>query len=250
MKSFFTPIILLLCSTTFAQGSFDYAKDFKVMLGKTKDTSNDLSYNRLLKRFISNDNSMTRYETLALMIGYTAQTDYRPFDDLVTEKDIFILNDNGNYQEALQEADPYLATHPLSLRVLKEKSYSLHQLKKADSSDYYMDLVHKIMSAMLFSGNGKTPDTPIFALGLTDGERFMENAGYLVGNKGTSKSKTGLNMQLVDGSNDEGTHVTLLFVIQHAIDKAYGDEKEVGGKKDNKKSKKKNKKDKDQPAKE
>lgn len=250
MKSIFTPVVLFFCSAAFAQGSFDYAKDFKVVQAKTKDTSTELSYGKLLMRFIANDNSMTRYETLALMIGYTAQADYRPFEDLDTEKDIFVLNDNGNYQEALQEADTYLATHPLSLRVLKEKSYSLHQLKKADSSDYYMDLVHKIMSAMLFSGNGKTPDTPIFALGLTDGERFMENAGYLVGNKGTSKSKSGVNMQMVDGSNDEGTHVTLLFVIQHAIDKAYGDEKKDAGKKGNKKSKKKNKKDKDQSAKE
>ena len=253
MKIFFTAIFLLTGLTAFEQATFNYQKDFKAILAKTKDSSGILSYSRLLARFKANDSTLTRYETLALMIGFTDQPEYKPYDDLDAEKDIFVLNDNGHYEDAMMEADTFLATHPLSLRVLKEKSYSLHQLKKGDSSNYYMDLVQKIMLAMLFSGNGKTPETPIFALGLTDGERFTENAGRVVSNKGTGENKSGLYMQLIDATNDENEHTNYFFLIEHARNKMYGNDEiaddKKGSKKIKKKSKKETRKEKNQPVK-
>ena len=233
-------IFILSCSiNSFGQTHFDYQKDFKLILAKTKDSSSNLGYDKLLARFKANDTSMSKYEVLALMIGFTDLPDYKPYDDIDIEKEIFVLNDNGNYEDAKIEADSFLSAHPLSLRVLKEKSYSLHQLKKADSAVYYMDLVHKITLAMLFSGNGKTPESPIFALGLADGERFIENVGMTVGNKGTGENKAGTYMELVDAITDEGDHKNMFFIIQHARNKVTG-----GDKPDNnfKKGSKKNKK--------
>lgn len=246
MKIIFTLFLFLFNLSSSGQGTFNYQKDFKEILAKTKDSTGSLSYGKLLTRFIANDTTLTRYQTLALMIGFTDQPDYNPYDDLDTEKEIFVMNDEGNYEDALQEANVYLATHPVSLRVLKEKSYSLHQLKKSDSAEYYMDLVHKIMLAMLFSGNGKTIETPMFALGLADGERFTENAGMAISNKGTGESKSGLYLQLIDAVKDEGDHINLFFVIQHARNKITG-EVIIGDKtkKSSKKSRKKEKKEKE-----
>ena len=250
MRNVFTILFLLLSLTAYEQSSFDYQKDFKTILAKTKDSSTNLYYNKLLARFKARDASLTRYEALALLIGFTDQPDYRPYEDIETEKDIFMLNDEGHYEDAMAQADTYLLYHPLSLRILKEKSYSLHQLKKADSADYYMDLVHTIMSAMLFSGNGKTADTPIFALGLADGERFTENAGMAMVNKATGENK-GVYMELIDATKDDGSRLNLYFVIQHARDKVNGNESEWGShKKSSKKSKKKDKKEKEEPIKE
>ena len=247
MKNIFTTLSLCCCLGSFGQTGFDYQKDFKPILAKTKDSTTTIGYDKLLARFKANDTTMSKYEVLALMIGFTDQPDYKPYDDIDIEKDIFVLNDNGNYEDALAEADTFLSAHPLSLRVLKEKSYSLHQLKKADSAVYYMDLVHKIMLAMLFSGNGKTPESPIFALGLSDGERFIENAGMTVGNKGTGENKTGTYMELVDAITDEGEHKNMFFVIQHARNKVSGSDKPDNNfKKGSKKSKKKESKSKKQ----
>ena len=249
MKNVFTFFFLLAGLTAYEQTSFDYQKDFKAILAKTKDSSSNLYYGKLLPRFLANDTLISRYETLALLIGFTDQPDYKPYDDIDTEKDIFALNDNGNYEDALAEANTYLASHPVSLRVLKEKSYSLHQLKKADSSDYCMDLVHKIMSAMIFSGNGKTPESPIFALGLADGERFIENAGMILGNRGTGENKAGNYMELVEAITDEGDHQNYFFIIQHARSKqGNGDDEKAAQKKGSKKSKKKDKKTKEEVA--
>ena len=255
MRKIFTLLFVLLSLSAYEQGNFNYQKDFKAVLALTKDSTSNLYYNKLLPRFKARDISLSKYETLALLIGFTDQPDYRPYEDIETEKDIFILNDEGHYEEATAQADTYLLYHPVSLRILKEKSYSLHQLKKADSADYYMDLVHKIMSAMLFSGNGKTPETAIFALGLADGERFTENAGMTVGNKGTGENKGGVYMELIDAIKDEGDHLNLFFVIQHARDKENGGDSEWGSdkkssKKSKKKDKKNDKKEKEQPVKE
>ena len=220
------------------------------MLTQTKDSNNSIYYGKLLSRFQANDTSLSKYETLALLIGFTAQPDYKPYDDIDIEKAIFILNDNGNYEDALAEANAYLSTHPVSLRILKEKSYTLHQLKKADSAVYYMDLVHTIMSAMLFSGNGKIPERPIFALGLTDGERFIENIGMTVGSRATGENKAGNYMEIVDAVSDEGAHQNMFFVIQHARNSVTGGPvPDKTTKKSSKKSKKKDKtKDADTPV--
>lgn len=248
MKNVILSLLSLISLTIDAQNNFNYQRDFKPILAMTKADS-ALNYDKLLSRFKANDTSLSKYETLALLIGFTDQPDYKPFDDIDTEKDIFLLNDNSKYDEALEEANSYLATHPVSLRVLKEKSYSLHQLRKKDSANYYMDLVTRIMSAMLFSGNGKTPETAIFSLGLSDGERFAENIGMVVASKGTGETKTGLYMQIIDAANDEGVHSNLFFIIQHARNKISGIDKGDWGKKKTPK-KGKNKKSKDQPDKE
>ena len=225
MYIIFPLIFLMLSLPSFEQTTFDYQKDFKTILSKTKDSASVLAYNKILSRFQANDTSLSKFETLALLIGFTNQPDYKPYEDLDNENGIFLLNDNGNYEDALNDANIYLSTHPLSLRVLKEKSYSLHQLKKGDSALYYMDLVHRIMLAMKFSGNGKTPDSPIFALGLTDGERFIENLGKTTGNKGTGKNNSGNYLELVDAISDEGDHQNMYFIIQHASNNLIGPEK-------------------------
>lgn len=54
----------------FGQTTFNYQNDFKAILQKTKDPNNVLSYDKLLRRFVSNDTTMTDFEVLALLIGY------------------------------------------------------------------------------------------------------------------------------------------------------------------------------------
>jgi hypothetical protein len=226
---------------------FNYQRDFKAVLENTKLKTSDFYYQKLLIRFLNNDSSLTRAETLALMIGYTENPHYKPYQDMGTEKEIFDMNDGGDYEGALDESKIYLQTHPLSLRILKERSYSYHQLRKEDSAKYFMDLVDKIMGAMIFSGKGKTPETAIFSLGLIDGEHFIENVGFTVANKATSPAKSKVLMYIVDALSDEGVHTNYYFILQHARDKMNEDEigeepvikpkKGKKGKKDNKPTK-------------
>lgn len=231
MRHILSAILILLCNCAFAQDAspapvaFNYQRDFRMILDKTKDKGSDLYYQKLLIRFLNNDSSLTRAETLALMIGFTEQRNYKPYKNLTVEQEIFDLNEEGDYEEALSMSKTYLQKNPLSLRILKERSYSYHQLRKRDSAEYFMNQVEKIMNAMIYSGKGKTPETAIFSLGLIDGEHFINNVGMTPANKTTSSPKSKVLMYIVDAMNDEGVHINYYFNIQHARDKF--DEEEI-----------------------
>lgn len=244
MRIIFTCFLLCLGFCSYEQAPFNYQRDFKAILEQTKDKNSSLYYQKLLIRFLNNDSSLTRHEVLALMIGFTENPHYKPYEDMGTEKEIFDMNDQGDYEGSLEESKKYLQTHPVSLRILKERSYSYHQLRKKDSADYFMQLVDKVMGAMIYSGKGKTPETAIFSLGLIDGEHFIENVGYTVANKATSSPKSKVLMYMVDALSDEGTHTTYYFILQHARDKMNEDDIGAEPVTKTKKPKKETKKDK------
>lgn len=225
MRFILSALFMLMCLSCFSQGStpapvaFNYQRDFRMILDKTKDKGSDLYYQKLLIRFLNNDSSLTRAETLALMIGFTEERNYKPLKNIAAEQEIFDLNEEGDYEEALALSKTYLQKNPLSLRILKERSYSYHQLRKRDSAEFFMNQVEKIMNAMIYSGKGKTPETAIFSLGLIDGEHFINNVGMTPANKTTTSPKSKVLMYIVDAMNDEGVHINYYFNIQHARDK-------------------------------
>jgi hypothetical protein len=242
---FFHSIVFILSLPVFAQqevamASFDYKRDFKSILEKTQDRENSLSYKKLITRFLERDSALTNAEVLALLVGFTEDAHYKPFEDMETEKEIFDLNDGGNVEEALVKVKPYLQTHPLSLSALKEASFCYHTLKKEDSAQYYMDLVDKVMNAMIYSGTGKKPETPIFSLGLADGESFIPNIGMKILDKNTVWNKYSHFLEIIDASKSGDDHINYYFVIQHAKDKIDDDKvNDAAGKKGKKGEKKK-----------
>ena len=246
MRTVFTVLLLSACITAFAQPPFEYKRDFKPFAEQSQDKESPLFYQKLLIRFLDRDTSLSNMETLALMIGYTEDPHYKPFEDMDSEKEVFDLNEEGNYEGAVGKGRKYLQTHPLSLRVLKETSYSYHQKQMQDSADYYMDLVEKVMNAMIYSGDGKKPETPIFSLGLADGEYFIPNIGMKVLNKDTDWNKDNLFLEVIDASKSGDDHINYFFVIQHAKQKI--DDDKVNESSD-KKKKKDDKKKKDKKSK-
>ncbi len=137
MRLIIISLLMLVCKTSYQQVAFDYQRDFRMILEKTQDKGGALYYQKLLIRFLDNDSTLTRAETLALLIGYTDNKDYKPYKDMGTEKEIFDLNEAGEYQEALNASKEYLQKHPLSLRILKERSYSYHQIKRRQCKILY-----------------------------------------------------------------------------------------------------------------
>jgi hypothetical protein len=244
MRFFYLLLLTASCLTLSAQNTvtpaFVYKRDFKPILEQTQDKNSPLFYQKLLIRFLDNDTSLSNAETLALMIGYTEDPHYKPFEDMDAEKEVYDLNDEGNFDDALVKGKAYLQKHPLSLRVLKEVSYTYHSLQKEDSANYFMDLVDKVMNAMTYSGNGKKPETPIFSLGLADGEYFIPNIGMKILNKDTDWNKDNLFMEIIDASKSGDDHINYYFLIQHAKEKIDDDKvNESSGKKKKKDDKKK-----------
>ncbi len=237
--------------------TFNYKKDFKTILTNSQDQESNLCYEKLLKRFQDNDSTLTNYETLALMIGFTENPKYKPMEDMEKEVEIFDHNNANEFSEAIEKSKSYLRGHPLSLLVLREISYAYGKISKVYEKDmvfdsaiyfnglssYYMSLNDKIMEAMIFSGKGRSPENPIFSLGLADGEHFIPNVGYEMEKKNTLWNKNGDFLEHIVAI-DKVTNKDFYFVIQHAKLKI-DDESEVKLDEQNhqiKNGKKKNKK--------
>jgi len=152
MRQIIAVLILTASIPTYGQ-EFDYHRDYETILSQTRDTSDALNYDVLLDKFQDNDTTLTDFEVLALLIGFTENEHFKPYDYLTTERDIYALNGNGHYEEALSMCDSFLVKVPLSQQALLEKSYSHHKLEQADSAQYYILQFRRIMSAMAYSGD-------------------------------------------------------------------------------------------------
>jgi hypothetical protein len=225
MKGLLTIILLTSTMTVFGQTTFSYKDDFKNVLAKTKDANDNLSYDKLLKRFAVNDTTLTDFEILALLIGFTDKPEFKPYQDLDTEREIYGINGDGKFKEGLDKASTFLRTHPFSVKVLFEKAYSFHKLGQEDSAAFYAYKGQKIFSAMWFSGNGKTKATPTFALGPADGQDYIHKfVGADIGIMGSDKDANGNYLDMLEAKFEDGTTVTLYFIIQHATDKLFSGE--------------------------
>ncbi|MCF8298699.1 MAG: DUF4919 domain-containing protein [Saprospiraceae bacterium] len=229
MRQLLTALILTVSLTSQGQEfEFNYHRDFNKILEQTNDSSSTLHYNKLLTRFQSNDTSLTDYEVLSLLIGFTDNEHFKPYSYLSTERKIYSLNGNGNYKEALSMCDSFLLYVPLSQQALIEKSYSFYKLEQPDSSDFYLWKFKKIMEAMGQSGNGITAETAFFALGPADGQNFIRK--YLasdIGKMGSGRDKNGnfvdiLEMVWEDKETGDKQSRNLYFQIEHASKTMFG----------------------------
>ncbi|HCF63422.1 MAG TPA: DUF4919 domain-containing protein [Ferruginibacter sp.] len=234
MKGLYLLVFVLFTSPLFAQSpapeviadsfplTFNYHRDFRRIKTMTEQKSHPYNYQKLIIRFLNNDSSLTRPEVLALMIGFTDNTHYKPLENMEIEKEIIELNDNGFFEDALEETKKYLQKNPLSLSANKERSYAYHKTGNTDSARYFMDLNNHIMEAMIFSGGakGKTPDNAFFSLGLNDGDYFIPNVGFSVTKKSLSKDKNRYTLYVVQSMNIESAYTNYYFNIHHAKMKA------------------------------
>lgn len=218
MKKYFllAAFLISLSNAIHAQDGFNYTRDFKSVLTQTKNPAGNLFYDKLLVRFKADDTTMTRSEILSLLIGFTDKPAYKPYNVLETERLVYDLNDKGKFQQAHDTALALLKDYPLSYQALKELSYAYEKLGRQDSSQYSLNLVAKIMSAMLYSGNGRTPETAMFALGPADGQHLLRGAGLGIGTMGSGADRDGNFLDMLQAVTNEGNKVQMYFNIQHA----------------------------------
>ena len=200
---------------------FDYHKDYDKMLVRTQDKADTMYYNRLLPRFLKLDTTLTVKEMLYLMVGYTGQPGFKPYQDLETEKRVYSLNNEARYDKAIQAADSFLKLHPLNQSVLIEKAFAYHQLKQLDSAAFYKGQFSRIMATMDWSARGRTPEEAIFAIGPQDGQNFIDKYYHAdLGRSGSAEDRDGnfcqmLEMKFRKAGKEQA--VVLYFAIQHAV---------------------------------
>jgi hypothetical protein len=220
MKKIYALLLAILSFTCTAQEVFNYQKDFKTVLARTKDPADSLSYDRLFPRYYMNDTSLTNFEVLSLLIGFTDNRSYKPYTDLVKEKEIHNLNLRGEYAKALAEANEFLPTHPFSVKAIFAKAYAFNNLEREDSAAFYAFRGFSIFHAMELTGDGKSSETPFFSLGAEDGQDYIRRAVRVsVGKKGVGQNRNGNFLNVIEARAKNGNSILLYFLIQHTLDK-------------------------------
>lgn len=221
-RLFFATLLVLFTLTTYGQTIFNYKDDFNKILTKSKNANDSLSYDKLLKRFNNNDTTLSDFEVLALLIGFTDKPKYKPYQDLDAEREIYNLNSKNKYNEALKIGLKFIKTHPLSVKALFEIAYSFHMLNKEDNARYYIYRGRAILNAMYFSGDGKSKETPIFALGPADGQEYIYKfVGAKIGTMGSGSDNSGNFLDILEAKLENEQSIILYFIIQHATAKMF-----------------------------
>lgn len=209
----------------FAQ-HFNYEKDYPIILKKTQTKNDSLNYFTLLPKFLNNDSSLSVYETLSLMIGYSGLPDYRPFTDIKTERLLVQLNDSAKYETVLKACDTFLERHPLNQAGIIEKAYAFYKLNKNDSAAFYKEQFARIMATIDWSSDGRTPETAMFALGPDDGKNFADKYYHAeVGKTGTVINNYGnycSSVETLYKKDGKQKSVIFYFVLQHAANTTAG----------------------------
>lgn len=217
MRTSMWAAILLLSWMAPAQNTFNFKKDYHAIVARTKDQNDKLFYDTQIKRFTANDATLTDFEVLALLIGFSAKPEYNPTKGAFKEFIIYELNSAKDYTKASRLADKELKNNPLGIKNVYGKSYALLKLEQKDSAAYYARQWQKILKAMFLSGRGMSIDDPIFSLGPDDGNEFITMyIGAQVAGKRRAKNSDGLAVEIYEAVLDN-KKLTLHFMIDPAI---------------------------------
>lgn len=205
-------LVMLFNGLLFGQ-SFDYNTDFYRLRFESSKTETESEYQKLYSSFRKNL-PMSDQEVLELMIGFTRQPSYRPYQIQEKHRELLGYVVKKKDREALKVAEEILATDPLNYTALLEKAFLL-QKSKMDSMDYYQSLFVKVENAILKSGDGSL-EKPYFVLYPGDGQSIlMLRQNKKITKAGTGKDSNGFFLEAIDISEKEGPK-TVFFMITHA----------------------------------
>ena len=219
LLTFLTAFSALFITTTVFGQDFDYHRDFKDLLTKSKDKSSEYYYLKLLQRFNSSDSTLTNKDVIALQIGFTADKNYKPYETIDKEREILGLISDKKYEKAITECDKLLKTNPVNFTALMEKGFACMKLNKPDAS-IHRGRTMKVINSIMWSGDG-TIDRPYFVLSPIDGQTLIRYIlGGSIGTMGSGSDKNGYFLDILEMTKDDKTE-TKYFIIQHATDKMF-----------------------------
>ncbi|MEQ8909342.1 MAG: DUF4919 domain-containing protein [Vicingaceae bacterium] len=225
LYSFLSIIFFAFCQSLLAQ-DFSYKRDFQEILERSRDSSDVLFHNKLMKKYQANDTTLSNFEMLALMINYTQSEHYTPYAILDSETAIAELNGIEDHQRAIQLCDSLLETHPFNQAILFEKALAHYELDQADSAQFYRYRFNQIMDAMSYSGKGTSTENAIFSLGSKDGHRYIVNRlSQQITKVGAGQDDDGNMIDIIE-TVDEGEGIRIMhFQIQHAVNTLFEQKK-------------------------
>lgn len=220
-KSLLIISALAIALSSFAQSNFAYKSDYQTILIETKNESSDLSYDKLIRKYKTQDPSLSSKEVLSLMIGHTDRLEYRPNAYTDVENAVRITSRGGSPKDIYNTAKSYLNQLPFSLSLLHQLLFTAKNLGLTEDVEKYRKSITYVTEAMKLSGDGLTSDKAIFILEPRDANFFLfelRSKGYLTDTK--NLVETGGAFEVYEYQKREnGPAYNFYFVLNHSAKK-------------------------------
>jgi tetratricopeptide (TPR) repeat protein len=223
MKIKTTFILLIISTFLYSQRPLDTIKQFnykyhyELILNETKNEKSEYSYLKQLKKFTNNE-TQSNFEVLTLLIGFSDNENFKPYLDIFSvDKEIYDLNEDGKYQEAIEYGNRVLLKNPFMIKVLRELAYAYGKIGNTEMDKILMERTGKIYNAMFSSSSitGLNIKEPMFSLGPKDGQYFIKYfCKFKLGDMGSGYDENGYFIDILATTVQEKP-ATFYFNIDH-----------------------------------
>lgn len=187
MKHFIIASILLI-STSFmhlypADATTSEIPDMEKIESAVRDSRSPYYYPDLMKKYLSNDTTLTLQEFRHLYLGYASQEDYNPYRTVEIPKHIEELYQKTIHTESecdslIKYARIALEDIPFDLRQINFLVYGLRQKGQTQEADLWEYRLKGIIQAILSTGNGKAPETAWYVIYPADEYNIVNRQGF------------------------------------------------------------------------
>jgi Domain of unknown function (DUF4919) len=132
-------------------------------------------YQALLSRFLADDKSLTPPEMYMLIVGYSAQTTYNPFN--YNEISAMKMLAGYNIDSAIRKGEQITEANPLNPSLNKEMMYYYRKKNEVVKAEIYLNRVKQFFNGVLYSGDG-TCRRPYVSLWAKEEYNFITYLGY------------------------------------------------------------------------
>lgn len=187
MKHFYAILICLLGLSVLplsAAESHTYEiPDMEKIEEAVRDSRSPYYYPDLLKKYFSNDTTMTLQEFRHLYLGYASQEDYNPYHTIevpnhIEQMYLQTVHTESECDSLIKYARKILADVPFDLRQINFLVYGLRQNGKNREADLWEYRLKGIINAILSTGDGKAPETAWFVISPTDEYNIVNRQGF------------------------------------------------------------------------
>lgn len=157
-------ILILTSNNTFSQEKSYKIPDYKLIKKNIEDQSSNYYYPKLLERMTSNDSLLNNEEYRHLYFGYVFNPKYSSYFRSPDEEKLkkYYQSDKINekdYDEIIKLAEHSISLFPFDLRQMNFLAYIYHLKGDETSAKNISNRFHKIIEAIMSSGNGENCET-------------------------------------------------------------------------------------------
>ncbi|MBI1226144.1 MAG: DUF4919 domain-containing protein [Bacteroidetes bacterium] len=174
--------ILALCLAVFTifktEAQLVYGETIEVLEARLKADSS--MYQRIGKRFLSGDASLTNRELSTIYYGAALRPDFNPLQQDRILDAMSSLGRRDRYPEALSLCDNFLKKNPASLAAWLERGYTCYLMEDSMQTVETYRKYYQLLDIPLRSGTGESFEQAFVVASLRDIELVVDKLGFIV----------------------------------------------------------------------